>query len=95
MRKCCVCAAAIWQQLKQWHNRDTGWSICRECVMRYRPTMHGEEFEQLYGEEGVHYPGPTIHCDNCGNSKADTERQGAYLGVQDPICCEVNGVRYQ
>lgn len=29
-------------------------------------------------------------CDNCGNSKDDTERQGAYLGVTDPICCEVN-----
>ena len=50
----------------QWHNRDTGYGICRRCVdwiKNRRPFGHDpitpDEFHRNYGVEGVHYASST------------------------------------
>ena len=58
---CCCCgeSAGRW---KQWHNRDTGYGLCKRCaewIKQHRPFGHEpitpEEFERTYGVEGVNW----------------------------------------
>jgi hypothetical protein len=50
---CCGGGAGRW---KQWHSQDTGYSICRRCVDRIKGRgMSDDEFQRIYGVEGVHY----------------------------------------
>ena len=42
--------------MKQWHNRDNGYSICKDCIKWLKE--RGESDESLkhdYGVAGIHY----------------------------------------
>lgn len=53
---CCGGEAGKWQQ---WHNRDTGWGMCRVCIdwLVQRDSRDGtpEAVWDLYGIPGVHH----------------------------------------
>lgn len=55
---CCVCGSDAGRHA-QWHNRDTGYGICRGCIvwLRGRGTTEAE-IRDLYGVEGVHFAAP-------------------------------------
>lgn len=40
---------------RQWHNRDTGFGLCRNCIDFCHRNETDEEFKSCYGERGVHY----------------------------------------
>lgn len=40
---------------RQWHNRDTGWGLCVDCIDRCHRGETEESFSRLYGERGVHF----------------------------------------
>jgi hypothetical protein len=57
---CCGCPAGNWEQ---WHKKDTGFGICRECAdWIAERTMHGKpdlrsnplNFSEIYGLPGTH-----------------------------------------
>ena len=52
--ECCCCGedAGRWVQ---WHNRDTGYGMCRRCIDRFGPRMGADEIRSNYGVEGVNY----------------------------------------
>jgi hypothetical protein len=90
MKACAVCGASIWQRLRQWHNRDIGYSICADCVgwLRRRKDYDPKDFEFLYGREGQHYPRVIPACSNCGLSRQDTMIAARALNmVENPVCC--------
>ena len=52
----CSCCGKECPNLKQWHNRDNGFSICRDCIHWLK--KRGESDESLkhdYGIAGIHY----------------------------------------
>jgi len=56
---CCCCGAKT--SGKQWHNRDTGYGLCKSClayIRRHRlfggEPMTEAEIGACYGVEGVH-----------------------------------------
>ena len=51
---CCVCGA--YTKGRQWHNRDTGYGICPDCItwLESRDTDPAE-MKSLYGINGTHY----------------------------------------
>lgn len=54
---CCCCGAYV-PRMKQWPNRDTGYSICASCIqwLREKRGESEEEIRFLYGVEGVNFP---------------------------------------
>jgi len=53
--RCCCCGgyAGRW---RQWHNRDTGYGMCANCIAWLRSDGTPEsEIAELYGVEGVHW----------------------------------------
>ena len=45
---------------RQWHNRDTGYGLCESCAKWITGRGTGPlEMQQLYGDEGYHYPTET------------------------------------
>ncbi len=52
----CSCCGATCRG-RQWHNRDTGYGLCSDCVVwiRQRGKETPEEFTRCYGTEGVHF----------------------------------------
>lgn len=41
---------------RQWHNRDTGYGMCTDCIAYVRSKgMPEEEIVDLYGQEGIHW----------------------------------------
>lgn len=56
---CCCCAGRLIG--RQWHNRDTGYGLCVECIPRVsnpRNCPEQGDMERLYGIDGVHYNVP-------------------------------------
>jgi hypothetical protein len=52
----CSCCGSAAGRFKQWHNRDTGWGICRKCVDWILGRGEDPEtFRRCYGDEGIHY----------------------------------------
>jgi hypothetical protein len=51
---CCCCGART--KGRQWHNRDTGYGICSDCVawVRGRGT-NAADIRSNYGIEGIHW----------------------------------------
>lgn len=52
---CCICGSYC-KKMKQWYNRDNGYSICKGCVRAEK--RHGTsdaELHELYGEACIHY----------------------------------------
>lgn len=55
---CCVCGDHAGNFEQHW-NRDTGFGICRPCVVTQKSRgVSDEEMLSLYGVEGVNYAGP-------------------------------------
>ena len=50
---CCGEFAGYWEQ---YHNQDTHWSVCKQCVgWIKRRGMSDEDFRTTYGEPGINY----------------------------------------
>ena len=52
----CCCCGNYCKAMKQWHNRDNGYSICKDCIKWLKE--RGESDESLkhdYGVAGIHY----------------------------------------
>lgn len=53
--RCCCCGEDC-PTMKQWHNRDNGYSICKDCVVWLKNRgMEDNEITDNYGIAGVHY----------------------------------------
>ena len=50
---CCCCGNAT--KGRQWHNRDTGYGLCNDCVAYCARNTSAEEFQSCYGISGIHY----------------------------------------
>lgn len=51
----CSCCGGI-ARGRQWHNRDTGYGMCVDCIGYVRRMgMSEEEIRKNYGIEGVHW----------------------------------------
>ncbi len=53
-RLLCSCCGAVTRGA-QWHNRDTGYGLCADCIDFCRRKETAESFRSLYGDRGVHY----------------------------------------
>ena len=53
-RLLCSCCGAATRGV-QWHNRDTGWGLCANCIDYCKRGETAESFERLYGVFGIHY----------------------------------------
>jgi hypothetical protein len=51
---CCCCSQPAYGY-EQWHNRDTGYSICSRCAVQEQRSLSPEDMESYYGIEGVNY----------------------------------------
>ena len=51
--RCCSCGASC--RGRQWHNRDTGYGLCRDCSKWISTRQSPAEMHSNYGEPGVHY----------------------------------------
>lgn len=56
-RMLCSCCGAETQG-RQWHNRDTGYGLCRSCIEFCHRKETPASFRSLYGDRGVHYDLP-------------------------------------
>lgn len=50
---CCCCGAHT--RGRQWHNRDTGFGLCVNCIDFCHRNTTDADFERSYGVRGVHY----------------------------------------
>jgi hypothetical protein len=50
---CCCCGASTLG--RQWHNRDTGYGLCDDCIEFCHRGETADSFQSLYGMKGVHY----------------------------------------
>lgn len=50
---CCCCGAAT--RGRQWWNRDTGFGLCTDCIDFCARNTTPEDFQQSYGDRGVHF----------------------------------------
>lgn len=53
-RLICSCCGAHTSG-RQWHNRDTGYGLCDNCIEYCADRTPADEFERCYGVRGVHY----------------------------------------
>lgn len=53
-RMLCSCCGAVTKG-RQWHNRDTGYGLCVECIPYCQRGETHETFQKLYGLRGVHF----------------------------------------
>jgi len=53
-RMSCSCCGAVTCG-RQWHNRDTGYGLCVDCIERCQRNETPEQFERCYGVRGVHF----------------------------------------
>lgn len=51
--RCCCCGAIT--RGRQWHNRDTGYGLCPDCIDFCHRNTTDDEFRSNYGDRGVHY----------------------------------------
>lgn len=52
----CSCCGSECPSMKQWHNRDTGYSICKGCIVWLKERNTSEEqIKEEYGVSGIHY----------------------------------------
>ena len=47
----CSCCGGYCPPMKQWHNRDVGYSVCRKCINK-NPNWFNQH---THGIEGIHY----------------------------------------
>jgi hypothetical protein len=71
--KSCACCGEVAGEWVQWPNQDTGTGLCQRCVdwIQGRGTYSDEEFVQIYGQAGVHYPFPTRYEQNVLQTVSD------------------------
>ncbi len=50
----CACCGAPTRG-RQWHNRDTGYGLCSNCVDYCARGETAESFERCYGLRGIHF----------------------------------------
>lgn len=50
----CSCCGAETRG-RQWHNRDTGYGLCTDCIEFCAKRSTPAEFERCYGRRGVHF----------------------------------------
>jgi hypothetical protein len=50
---CCCCGSRCLG--RQWHNRDTGYSLCFNCIDYVSKKESTEEIHENYGELNYHY----------------------------------------
>lgn len=50
---CCCCGAETIG--RQWHNRDTGYGLCVDCIDFCASGDDTETMHGRYGERGIHY----------------------------------------
>lgn len=50
---CCCCGNRT--KGRQWHNRDTGYGLCMNCIERCQRGETAESFRSCYGDKGIHY----------------------------------------
>lgn len=53
-RMLCSCCGASTRG-RQWHNRDTGYGLCSNCIDFCHRNETPEQFRSLYGDRGYHY----------------------------------------
>lgn len=53
-RLLCSCCGAATRGV-QWHNRDTGYGLCVDCIDYCMRGETPESFRRLYGDRGLHY----------------------------------------
>lgn len=56
-RMLCSCCGAETRG-RQWHNRDTGYGLCSDCIDFCHRKETAESFRSLYGDRGVHFDVP-------------------------------------
>lgn len=56
-RMLCSCCGAE-ARGRQWHNRDTGYGLCTNCIDFCHRKETPESFRSLYGDRGVHFDVP-------------------------------------
>lgn len=56
-RLLCSCCGSVTRG-RQWHNRDTGWGLCADCIEFCHRKETPEQFRRLYGDRGIHYDVP-------------------------------------
>ncbi len=54
--RCCCCGAST--RGRQWHNRDTGYGLCVDCITFCHRNESPAEFTRLYGHRGIHFDLP-------------------------------------
>lgn len=55
---CCCCGAEC-PPMKQWWNRDNGYSICKRCIQKELDSGTSKEcLQENYGKPGIHYEAP-------------------------------------
>lgn len=50
---CCCCGEPT--RGRQWHNRDTGYGLCDNCIDRATRGVSPAEVESCYGKYGIHF----------------------------------------
>jgi hypothetical protein len=50
----CSCCGAVTRG-RQWHNRDTGYGLCVDCVDFCHRNTSDVDFQRSYGDRGTHY----------------------------------------
>lgn len=50
---CCCCGSTTLG--RQWHNRDTGFGLCPDCISVCSRNTEPADFERNYGVRGVHF----------------------------------------
>lgn len=56
----CCCCGKYCPAMKQWHNRDNGYSICQDCIKWLKERGEsGESLKHDYGIAGIHYEDAT------------------------------------
>lgn len=53
---CCCCGATTIG--RQWHNRDTGYGLCTNCIDLCSRGESADSMRSNYGDRGVHYDIP-------------------------------------
>lgn len=50
----CSCCGG-WTRGRQWHNRDTGYGLCVDCIDFVSARETPEQMLRCYGRRGYHY----------------------------------------
>lgn len=54
-QKTCSCCGGDAGKFEQWHNRDTGYGLCRKCANWIETRETPDDIYRCYGVAGIHY----------------------------------------